>query len=94
VSLRLRRGGAGTAPPAPNVYGPTFGVATVRAGAAPQAVTVFSGIPGTDFTQLNPANSQATNQSAITNDTTGKVWWPKGTYNVTGSQYTFKANTE
>jgi len=94
MSLRLRRGGAGTGVPAQKVYGPTAGPQAIRDGASPGAVTVFPGTPGTNFTQLNPGNSKATNQAAITNDTTGKVWWPKGTYNVTGSAYTFKTNTE
>jgi hypothetical protein len=93
VTLRLRRGGTGTGAPAVIVYGPQNGPQSVRDGASPGDVTVFPGTPNVNFTQLNPANSQATNQSAITNDTTGKVWWPKGTYNVSG-QYTLKQNTE
>src|SRR4249920_967861 len=94
MSLRVRRGGTTTGAPPANPYGPSLGDAYVRSHASPAVVTVFPGTPNIDFTQLNPANSKATNQAAITNDTTGKVWWPKGTYSVTGSAYTFKANTE
>lgn len=80
-------------PPPPELYGPTLTAPVVRTNTAPAAVTIFSGVPGVDYTQLNPLNSQVTNQAAITNDTTGKVWFPSGTYSCT-SAYSLNANTE
>jgi len=74
--LRFRGGGTAEAP----TFGPLAGPQSVRDAATCGAVGVFSGAPGTDFTQLNPANSSATNQAAINNDTTGQIWWPLGTY--------------
>lgn len=84
MTLHLRRGSVGetTAPPAPppELYGPRGGAQSVRNGTAPRAVTRFSGVAGHDFTELNPANSQETNQAAITNDLTREVWLPRGPY--------------
>jgi len=93
MSLRLRRGAKTTAVPPPNTYGPTLGAPAVRLAAHPRVVSIFSGTPGVNFTQLNPANSQATNQAAITNDATGRVWFPKGTYSWNGA-LNLKSNTE
>lgn len=94
MGLRLRRGGiSGPGTPAVPVYGPVKGAQWVRAATAPQAVICWEGTPNVDYTQLNPQNSQATNQAAITADTTGKVWWPKGTYGCS-TGFTLKSGTE
>jgi len=79
---------------ASEVFGPTLGAAFVRSEAVPQAVTVFSGTAGVDFTQLNPASSSSANQTSITNDTTGEVWWPKGTYVAPSNGFSLKAGQE
>lgn len=83
----------GEEPPIDYTFGPTLGAQAVRDGTAPHAVTVFPGTPGVNFTQLNPAASQATNQAAINADATRKVWAPKGFY-AEATHYIPKPNTE
>lgn len=69
-------------------FGPTSGAQWVRDNAGPRGSITE---PVAAHTTMVPANSVTANQTLLTNDATGVIWWPKGTYAMTTTGYSIKA---
>src|SRR3990172_6132096 len=89
---RIERQGSVFAPTISQAGGPTFGPTAgaqfVRDNAGPRGSITE---PVAAHTTMVPANSVSANQTLLTNDATGVIWWPKGTYAMTTTGYSIKA---